>query len=282
MQSVSGYQHIPSTICVASMLKTWAYCTLIMLAHSGTVAGDISWSDEATSPTSSRAQSIAGTRVGKSSQAIEGLDLAHVDVRTDRDPTLFTAIPPVSKPVVIAEPKVDSVLPEGEAWRLSRVEVVDHCIKELAFANSIYFYLSRAPRPAWKFGNKLGSIDLTSRLVSGDSIPETSSMAFLGMSRRWVFIVSAALFFTLTTIIAIFLISHAPVIEFDDPPPYRVDGPRPTKLGRQSDSQRHRLGHQRKRLRAYPKRGLTLSGEAAKNVAKRCVSKGSDPFSDRL
>ncbi len=35
-------------------------------------------------------------------------------------------------------------------------------------------------------------------------------------------------------------------------------------------------------LRAYPKRGLTLSGEAAKNVVKRCVSKGSDPFSDRL
>jgi len=35
-------------------------------------------------------------------------------------------------------------------------------------------------------------------------------------------------------------------------------------------------------IRAYPKRGLTLSGEAEKIVKNRLASKGSDPFSDRL
>ncbi|TWU19493.1 hypothetical protein [Allorhodopirellula heiligendammensis] len=61
-------------------------------------------------------------------------------------------------------------------------------------------------------------------------------------SSGWMAVLIVALFFTSTTIVAIFLLSRAPVMDFDDPRRYEVDGRMPGKLERQSDSGRQRPG----------------------------------------
>lgn len=197
---------------LAIMLKIWAYCTLVMLASSGTVAGEVVIELSA-------ADSPNGDLF---SSAEEGYPVASQ--------------------------------PEDSAIALSTAIV---------------------PNPATNSG--------------GNRVP---SLIFLGMSKPWISIASVALFFTSTTVVAIFLFSRAPVIELDDPRRYRVDGPRPTRLGHESESKRHRSGRPRKaRRKAREGAGAVVANldftphdqpETIADVAHQLVSSLTDAEHDLL
>ncbi|TWT67403.1 hypothetical protein [Allorhodopirellula solitaria] len=243
---------------------------------------DTARSDEASSPASSKAGPIAGISLERSDRVMEGLDLSHTDVLMDPDHILVTGdefksstsiltgdefldsqqianpvfslsdalILPMRESTKTDKPKTASASPEGEAGRINRRDIVDYSVDESMLASdSIYFDLSRAESSDLGFRSGPGSSDTSSNLVRDESLANPSSFGLLGASRRWISIAGFALIFTVTTAGAVFLISRAPILEFDDPLSYSVEGPGPTKLDRGSESRRHHSEHRQKTRR---------------------------------
>ncbi len=231
------------------------------------IAIDASSGDKATSPTTPSQHAIAATRFGTSIEVIEGLHLSHLAVPTDLDQILITGdrfngnadvlgiggllkstevfnpvfslsgptIPPLTSSVTSEKPKIDSTLTGGKSQRVKDPGVVDFLIADSALdREAIYFDLSHAEDPGLRFRDGFGSVDMAFKPVSDGPTLKPTSLAFLGMSWRWFSILSTALFFALTTVGSMFLISRAGVIEYLDPRSYSPDGPRPTRLRHES------------------------------------------------
>lgn len=230
------------------MLYNWACCALITLAFPGADTGEIVIDMIATAPDQI---SITGDTFSTNADVLGINRLFESPEITNPVFSLSEAIvSPMENSIAIDKPEIDSVLAEGESRRSGQPDVVDYRIDESPLVkDSTHFELSRARDPGVGFGNGIGSVDRGSRFVRDEPIPDPSSLVFVGTSNRWIFMASVVLFFALATFVSVLLITRAPVIQDGDLRLYTVDGPRPARLGCESEGKRHRSERPRKARR---------------------------------